>query len=75
MDGIGFPLTCPVENDLPSGQHYCISQLSKLQHPPGTPWAFQTFAILGEGNLIISLPGGGECKPQPRFYVTFLIAL
>ena len=50
-----------------------MSVKSKLQHPsPGIPRAFDTFAVPGGGNLIISLPGGGEFELHLRFHVKSL---
>ena len=37
---------------------------SKLQHTLCIPEAFETFAVLAEGNLIISLLGHGEFDPH-----------
>ena len=51
-----------------------VSVKSKLQHTLCIPQAFDAFAVLGEGNSIISLLGGGEFKPQPRLYVDYIIA-
>ena len=41
-----------------------VSVKSKLRHTLRIPQAFETFAILGEGNLITSLLGGGEFDPH-----------
>ena len=68
MDGIGFPCTYPVEMIYPVDSTI-VSVKSKLQHTLCIPQAFETFAVLGEGNLIISLLGGEEFDPHARVRV------
>lgn len=48
MHVIGFPYTYPLENDLPSGYHYCIGQSKASTSPLGILQAFATFAVLGD---------------------------
>ena len=50
----------------------CTGQIEAATCPP-SPWAFDTFAVLGRREFDYqSLPGGGEFELHPRFHVKSL---